>query len=150
MLACRLCRVPMSAPAGCAHCDPVRRNLVVVGEREDDSPSLAGVGNDVVRMIKGRLDDIKDALKKATGKERDRAEARLISFANATAKVIGEVRKLQDDGYKAVEALSFQERAAMFIEWVTSLPPAYRRMLQEQMADFEAKISAPLPEVQPS
>jgi hypothetical protein len=144
MFACRLCRIPLSAAEGCAVCNPVRRNLVVVGEREEDRPSLSGVGAEVVSLLREQLARVKKLLKDAPDSEK--AGKRLIALANSTAKVIGEVRKLQEDGAAAVENMAFAERAEMFIDWVTGLPPAYRRSLVERLAEYEAKIAAPVPE----
>lgn len=142
MLACRLCRVPLSAQDGCAVCNPMRRNLVAVGEQEEDRPSLSGVGNEAVTAMRSQVAHVRGKLK--DNRDDVKAEARLVSLTNALAKLVGEVRKLQDDGYKAVEAMSFHERAEMFVDWFGSLPPAYRRTLQEKMADFEARIAQPV------
>lgn len=144
MLACRACRVPLSAIAGCALCDPVRQNLVVVGEQEDERPSLPAVGADLVRALEGQIRRVKDLLKK----EPDdlQAAGRLIALANSAAKVIGEVRKLQDDGKKAIESMSFVERAELFIEWFAGLAPAFRTHLRDQMASHEERLAKPVEE----
>lgn len=142
MLACRLCRVEISAPTGCSVCEPIRANLVVLGEDEDERPSLSGIGADVVRLLKDQLSDTREQLKK--NKRDEKAGARLNTLANTTAKVIGEVRKLQDDGKKAIEAMSFSERAELFIAWYAALPPAYRTNIREQQADHEVRVSAPI------
>jgi uncharacterized Zn finger protein (UPF0148 family) len=142
MLACRACRVPLSAIAGCALCDPVRQNLVVVGETEEERPSLAAVGADLVRALEGQIKRVKELLKKDS--DDIIAASRLIALANSAAKVIGEVRKLQDDGKKAIEALSFAERAELFLVWYADLAPAYRQSMRDKMIDHEAKLSAPV------
>lgn len=143
MLACRVCRVPLSAIAGCALCDPVRQNLVVVGESEEDRPALPEIGADLVRGLKGQVERVRALLK--TDPDDLQAASRLIALANSAAKVIGEVRKLQDDGKKAVELMSFAEKAELFIGWFAGLAPAYRKSLSEKMADYEAKLAAPVP-----
>jgi hypothetical protein len=143
MLACRLCRVSIEAPTGCDVCEPVRRNLVVVGESEEERPSLSAVGAEVVRLLKDQLEDVREQLKK--NKRDEKGGARLNTLANTVAKVIGEVRKLQDDGKKAIESLSFVERAALFIDWYAALPPAYRTSVREQQAEHEVRVSAPVP-----
>jgi hypothetical protein len=144
MLACRLCRVEMSAPTGCAVCEPVRRNLVVVGETEEDRPSLSGVASAVVELLRGQLENLRLDLKKDPNHKT--AAPKLLAVANTVAKVIGETRKLQDDGKKAIENMSFTERAELFITWYAALPPAYRTNVREQMADHEVRVSAPIPE----
>jgi hypothetical protein len=144
MLACRACRVALSAIAGCALCDPVRQNLVVVGEQEEERPSLPAVGADLVRALESQIRRVKDLLKK----EPDdlQAAGRLIALANSAAKVIGEVRKLQDDGKKAIESMSFAERAELFIEWYGGLAPAFRTHLRNLMTSHEDKLAAPVEE----
>jgi hypothetical protein len=143
MLACRLCRVPLAATAGCAACDPVRRNLVVVGEDESDRPSLSGTGNEIVAVLRKQLAAIKREL------EADPSsvfhENRLLKVGNTAAKVLEAARKLQADGVSAVESMSFGERADLFITWFASLPPAYRLALEEKMASWTAQISQPVP-----
>lgn len=145
MLACRLCRVPLSAEKGCAVCDTVRRNLVAVGEDEEERPSIAGVGNEAMSAVRDQIRHLKSKLKD----DKDSAaavkfEARLLAATNTLAKLTGEVRKLQDDGYKVVEAMSFTERMEMFLGWYMELPSAYRLALRERMTDYEAHISAPV------
>lgn len=143
MLACRACRVPLSAIAGCALCDPVRQNLVVVGESEEERPSLPDLGADMVRLLRDQMKRLKDLLKEDP--DDVRAVSRLLAAGNTAAKVIGEVRKLQDDGKKAIEAMSFVERAELFIEWYAALAPAYRQSMRERMADHEVQVAAPVP-----
>jgi hypothetical protein len=142
MLACRLCRVPLSAEKGCAHCDPVRQNLVVLGETEEERPSLAGTSNEAIHGLRDQIKYHKGILKTNPGSTK--SEDSLVKCTNALAKIVGETRKLQDDGFKVVEAMSFQERLEMFIGWYVDLPPAYRLSLRERMADHEVRISAPL------
>jgi len=142
MYACRLCRVPLSASDGCDLCNPMRHNLVVVGENEDERPSLSGVSAEVVTALRGQITAHGRALK--ADPTDDVAHRKLVASANSLAKVLGEARKLQEDGTDAVNNMSFAERAKLFIEWVTELPPAYRRSLVEQIADYEAKIAAPI------
>jgi hypothetical protein len=143
MLACRACRVALTAASGCSLCDVVRRNLVVVGEHDEDRPSLSGVGNEIVNELRAQLRHIRGMLK--ADPDSNKGTARLIAIANSTAKVIESVRKLQVDGTKAVEAMAFAERAALFVTWYADLPPAYRATMREKMAEHEVAISAPVP-----
>lgn len=145
MLACRACRVPLSAIAGCALCDPVRQNLVVVGESEEERPSLPDLGADMVRLLRDQMKRLKDLLK--DDPDDPASVSRLLAAGNTAAKVIGEVRKLQDDGKKAIEAMSFVERAELFIDWVTALPPAYRQSLIERLQQWEKQNAQPVPHV---
>jgi hypothetical protein len=142
MLACRLCRVPLAATAGCAACDPVRRNLVVVGEDDADRPSLSGTGNEVVAVLRRQLADVKRELEADPGSGYH--ETRLLKIGNTAAKVLEAARKLQADGVSAVESMSFAERAELFISWFSSLPPAYRMAMTEKMAAWEAQVAMPV------
>jgi hypothetical protein len=142
MYACRLCRVALSAEMGCASCNPIRRNLVVVGETEDERPSLSGVSAEAVSTLRAQVKHLGGSLK--TDPDDDAAHRRFIATSNALAKILGEARKLQDDGADAVANMSFHERAAMFVAWYADLPPAYRLSIREQQADFETKVAAPV------
>jgi uncharacterized Zn finger protein (UPF0148 family) len=142
MLACRLCRVPLAAADGCAVCNPIRHNLVVVGESEDERPSLSGVSAEVVTTLRSQVTHLTKALK--SDPDNDSAHKKLVATANSMAKVLGEARKLQEDGKDAVDNMNFAEKAKLFIEWIATLPPAYRQGIREQMADFEARVSAPV------
>jgi hypothetical protein len=142
MLACRLCRVPLSAHEGCAVCNPVRHNLVAVGETDEERPSLAGTANEAIQALRDQVRHHKGILKTNPGN--GKSEGGLVKCTNALAKIVGETRKLQDDGFKVVEAMSFQERLEMFIGWYMDLPPSYRLMLRERMTDHEVRVSAPI------
>jgi hypothetical protein len=146
-LACRLCRVPISATVGCAVCDPFRRNLVVTGEDEDERPSLSGTASEVVTMLRGRLKNINGDLERNASSAL--AEKRGLAVANTLAKVLESARKLQADGRSAVEAMSFQERKELFVEWYTDLAPAYRNAVREAFAAYEVEVSKPRPEAAP-
>lgn len=146
-LACRNCRVPLIAASGCAVCDPFRRHLAVVDEDEDDRPSLAGVGAEVVAGLRAQLREIRKLLKDDPGDLR--AEGRLLSIGNTAAKVLEAARKLQVDGVTAVNAMSFAERAELFVTWVTTLPPAYRASLRDKLDAWERDVAAPIPAAEP-
>lgn len=141
-LACRACRVQMSATVGCAVCDTMRRNLVVVGEDEDDRPSLSGTAAEVVAILRAQVGHVKVEL------ERNRASAlhekRALALANTMAKVLESARKLQADGAAAVEAMSFQERKELFVTWYTDLAPQYRNAVREAFAQYEVEVSKPM------
>lgn len=142
MLACRLCRVPLAATAGCASCDPVRRNLVVVGEDESDRPSLSGTAAEIVKSLNGQARHLKQLLE--SNQDDLSSENRMLKCANTAAKVLESARKLQVDGVTAVENMSFQERAELFITWYASLPPAYRTAMQDKMRHWEAETARPV------
>ena len=144
MFACRLCRIPLSAEKGCAVCDTTRRNLVVVGETEDERPSLAGVGNEALSALRFQIQHHAGILETNPGN--GKSEGGLIACSNALSKLTGELRKLQDDGKKTVDAMSFQERAELFVTWYIDLPPAYRQLMREKMADHEVAVSKPVEE----
>src|SRR6478609_1120905 len=139
MLACRLCRIPINAAKGCAHCDPVRENLVVVGENEDDKPSLSGTSSEVVRLMRNQLKQIDKDLKANPASQMH--EKRLIAISNAVAKLLETARKLVADGVSAVENMSFREQAELFIEWFAGLAPAYRSDVLTKFAAFEQHIA---------
>ncbi len=120
----------------------MRHNLVVVGESEDERPSLSGVSAEAVSVLRDQVKHLKTALKKDPNEEG--AHRRFIAVSNALAKILGEARKLQEDGKAAIDQMSFAERAALFVEWYSDLPPAYRGTVRDQMADYEAKVAIPV------
>ena len=146
MLGCRMCRVPLTATVGCVVCDPMRRNLVVVGEDEEDRPSLSGVASDTVAVLRERLKHVRDELAKMPTSSV--VEKRALAVANTVAKVLESARKLRADGTAAVEAMSFQERKELFVTWYTDLAPAYRNAVREAFSAYEAEIAKPRPEAQ--
>lgn len=143
MLACRMCRVPMTALVGCSVCDVWRGQLVVVGEDEEDRPSLAGTAAEMVSILRAQTKHVKGEL------ERNRASAlqekRALQLANTMAKLLESARKLQADGTAAVAAMSFQERKELFVQWYTDLAPAYRNAVREAFAQYEVDVAKPLP-----
>jgi len=147
VLACRNCRVNIAASAGCAICNPIRKHLVVVGEDEDERPSLSVASNEIVAAMRQQLKEVRRATISEDPKVKGGAEARLIAIANSMSKVLESARKLQVDGISAVENMSFPERAELFISWITDLPPAYRAALREKWDNWETETSAPLSEL---
>ena len=144
MLACRACRIAINAAKGCAICDPIRANLVVVGEQEDDKPSLAGTAALGVTILNRQLRQVDAELKKNPANAIN--EKRAMSLANAVSKLLETARKLVADGVSAVETMSFREQAELFVGWFASLAPAYRADVMTKFAAFEAEISKPLAE----
>lgn len=132
----------MSATVGCAVCDPMRRNLVVVGEDEEDRPSLSGTASEVVSVLRKQLDHVKAELARNQGSALH--EKRALAIANTLAKVLESARKIKADGAAAVEQLSFQERKELFVEWYTDLAPQYRQAVREAFAAYEVEVAKPV------
>lgn len=147
MLACRLCRVAISAAVGCAHCDPVRKNLVVVGEDEVDKPSLSGtasLGNELLNRQLRQVDkDLRDNPRSPS------AEARVLKLTAAAAKLLETSRKLIQDGVSAVETMAFREQCELFVGWYMGLAPAYRADVLAKFAEHEREISKPVSDQAP-
>lgn len=133
----------MTASSGCAVCDPMRRNLVVVGEDEEDRPSLSGTAHEIVAVLRDRVKHVRTLLQANTNSVD--AEKRAMALGNTLAKVIESARKLQQDGVAAVSNMSFQERKELFVAWYTELAPAYRQAVREAFELYEAEVSRPVP-----
>lgn len=142
MLACRLCRIALAAPAGCDFCNPVRQNLVVVGEDEEDRPSLAGTASESVRLLRRSLAQVDKDLKANPTSELQLK--RLLAISNTIAKVLETSRKLVADGVSAVETMSFREQCELFIGWFMTLAPAYRADVMTKFTQYEQEIAKPL------
>jgi len=131
-LTCRGCRHPLTSEAGCSLCLPVKKHLIVTAEADDDSVPLATVASEAVGLLRSQLTKARNANKAAVTFDPIIAqEAR--SIANVLAKLIDSARKVIQDGADAVDAMSFQEKAALFLEWTRSLPGPYRRRLIDSM-----------------
>lgn len=132
----------MSAATGCSACNETRRNLVVVGENDEDRPSLSGTASELVGVLRAQVAQVKLELRAdPTSVPHER---RALALGNTLAKVLESSRKLMVDGVAAVENLSFAERAELFIGWVTGLPPAYRRSLRDRLDEWEATVARPV------
>ena len=142
-LACRACHININATYGCAICDPVRKQLIVVGEDEEDSPSLNSTAKEVVNALRAQLRHIKDDLRDKPD-EFIATERRLIMLANSLSKVIDSARKIQLDAQNVIETMSFSEKAELFIGWIQELAPAYRVALREKWDEWETEAATPL------
>jgi len=142
MLACRTCRVALSAAHGCVVCDSMRKQLVAVGDTDEERPSLAQVSAEVIAGIRSQVRHYRALL------DADKTDStslnRLLALSNSAAKVLEAARKLQADGKDAVDSMSFAERATLFIEWYMDLPPPYRVKLRAQMDEHETALMAPV------
>lgn len=143
MFACRTCRKALSSVEGCAIClDFKTKGLVAIDEDEAERPSLSDVSSETVSAIRAQIRHLAKRCKAEP--DDDASAARLVQMANTVAKVVEAARKLQVDGVTAVNAMSFKERAALFIDWWTALPPAYREQVRKGMDAFEAQHAKPL------
>lgn len=135
-LACRGCRKPLVAQSGCALCDPVRKHLVVLGETEEERPSLATVSTEAVNALRAQLRVYKEQLAadpRLGPGDLARIHEAQRSVAGALSKLLDAARKIQGDGLAAVERMSFKERAELFVEWFLTLPNVYQAQLLEQI-----------------
>lgn len=141
ILACRGCHHTLNSDAGCALCLSVKPHLVVLSAVDEDAVPLAVVANEAVTLLRRQLTHLKGVAKNGIYDPIMASEAR--SVANTLAKLLDSARKVVQDGADAVSTMSFQERAALFLEWTGSLPGAYRRKLIEQlMTQSQAKLEA--------
>lgn len=141
-LACRACRRPLLGKDGCAVCSPWRKNLVVVGEAEEERPSLANVSAEAVRSLREQVRHYEAALKAAkTVDDQESYRALQRSVAGSLGKLLDAARKIQTDGLAAIERMSFAERAKLFVEWFMSLPTIYRERVKAEMEKHEGALS---------
>lgn len=144
-LACRSCRKPLLAKEGCAVCNPIRKNLVVLGETEDERPSLASVSNEAVNALRAQLRSYKDRLLVRDIKDdvRDSLHEKQRAVAGALSKLLDAARKIQGDGLQAINRMSFKERAELFVDWYMSLPAVYREALRKEIQVNETQLELP-------
>lgn len=148
-LSCRGCRHLLTSDAGCALCLGVKPHLVVSASVDEDSVPLATVASEAVSILRRQLIHLKGAIKLSPEYDYGQAsEARAV--ATAIAKLLDSARKVVQDGAEAVGAMSFQERANLFMEWTSSLPGVYRRKIIENLLSqqdrkaTEAESASPL------
>jgi len=143
VLACRGCHHTLVSDAGCALCLPVKPHLVVLSAVDDDAVPLATVASEAVSVLRKQLTQLKNKQKLTPNyNAADASEVRAV--ANTLAKLLDSARKVVQDGADAVGAMSFQERAALFLEWTGSLPGAYRRkIIADLLAQQSARVEAP-------
>lgn len=145
MLACRACRVPVAAPNGCALCAPIKRHLVDADADGGEVASLTEVGQEAVAALRDVLSEARRIRRESTDDvQRLHALNTVVKVSNSLAKVLEAGRKLQADGAGAIRAMSHRERAGLFVEWYTELPPSLRGELRAKMDEFEAEIARPL------
>lgn len=131
-LACRTCHHPLTSDAGCAVCLPIKPHLVVTSAVDEDSVPLAVVASEAVSVLRKQLTAVKNAQRGQSAPDPILAgEARAI--AGVLAKLLDSARKVIQDGADAVESMTFQEKAALFLEWTKSLPGPYRRRLIDSL-----------------
>jgi hypothetical protein len=147
MLACRACHRPLNSTEGCAICTAMKANLVTTEENTEEYPALSDVSSETVAALQVILKKHRSTLKntKADAEDLEAAEAAVVRVANTLAKVLESARKLQQDGIAAVRNMSFQDRNVLFATWYQSLPPLYRKKVQDGMAQYELKAAEPLP-----
>lgn len=132
ILACRGCRRALTEDAGCELCLGVKRHLIVAAQADEDNVPLAVVASEAVTLLRTQLTRARNMQKASSTYDPLLAgEARAI--ANVLAKLLDSARKVVQDGSDAVTAMSFQEKAALFLEWTRSLPGPYRRRLIESL-----------------
>lgn len=154
MLACRICRIPIAAQAGCAICLPFKAQLISVDEDEDAAPSLSDVSAEVVSALRIIIKKGRQLLDKGvsekSAKSFEAGTEMILKAANTSAKVLEAARKLQTDGLAAIRNMSFLERAELFIGWFAALPPAYRAKVRQGQDQLETDNNKALPPGEPN
>lgn len=133
ILACRGCRHPLTSDAGCALCLPMKPHLVVSSAVDEDAVPLATVAGEAVSLLRKQLEYNKNQTKLIAPSYDPVLANEARAIANTLAKLLDSARKVVQDGADAVGSMSFQEKAALFMEWAATLPGAYRRRLVEQL-----------------
>ncbi|HET7040346.1 MAG TPA: hypothetical protein VFH97_10705, partial [Gemmatimonadales bacterium] len=119
----------LTAKTGCAVCDPVRRNLVVIGDRPEEAVDLGDLTTEALAAARARLKflrSLKPDDKRYSGRE-------LMELVRTIAVMADAARKIRKEGIAAVNSMTFQERAELFVEWFRDLPPAHRTYVTEQL-----------------
>lgn len=123
---------------------------MVLGETDEERPSLAAVSNEAVNALRAQLRDYKARLgtKGLKPEERDRLHDKQRAVSGALSKLLDAARKIQGDGVTAIERMSFKERAELFVDWYMTLPAVYRDALRREIETHETKLALPAGEEQ--
>ena len=148
-LICRGCHRALQDDAGCALCLPVKPHLMPADAVvDDDTVPLAQLAQEAASLLRRQLKQLQ--VEQRTCKTYNAAVAHESrQHASALSKLLDSARKVVEDGADAVQAMSLQERIALFVEWFGQLPAVYRKRLLEQLqaGEFErAAKSASLPD----
>lgn len=143
LLICRACQNELTAPESCAICELCKANLIV--DDDGDPDSLAKVAGGMVRLMQTQLRQLRGIQGRTRGKYDERLANETRKHAQALSKLLDSARKVINDGVEAVEALSFQEKAALFESWFMELPQAYRRTLLAGLSKHVADVAVTVP-----
>ena len=118
---------------------------MVLGETEEERPSLASVSNEAINALRAQLRDYKAELgrKDVKPKDKDALHLKQRTVAGALSKLLDAARKIQSDGVAAIDQLSFKERAELFVHWYMTLPAVYREALRKEMEGQETRLALP-------
>lgn len=122
-LACRLCRKVLTAETGCEVCDPIRRNLVVLGDRPEERVDLGDLSTEALLAARARLKKIRQQMKANDTRFRS---SELHDLLRTISQLTDSARKIRKEGVSALNAMGFQDRAELFVEWWASLAPVHR------------------------
>jgi len=142
-LACRFCRVLLSAEGGCAMCTEWKRHLVSADEDADARPALADVTMEAISGLRIIIRRVRPGLSDTEPRVRIAAERDHIAATHALQKIVDSARKLQGDGVAAIRAMAFEERARLFVDWYLGLAPGHRGRLRVQLNKADAELAAP-------
>ena len=147
VLVCRGCHHSLLDEAGCALCLGVKPHLMPVDAVEDEAVPLAQLAQESATLLRSQLKQLK-VMQKATKSYDPALSKESREHSNALAKLLDASRKVVQDGIDAVEVMSFKERADLFKDWFSTLPPAYRRQLHEELGS-KVVTAAPVQPLQP-
>jgi hypothetical protein len=128
-LACRACRTVLTAEKGCAVCQAFRKNIVVIGDREEDRVDLGEVTTLALAAARDRL----AFLRSLKPDDKRYSPGEIQGLVKTISIAADSARKIRKEGVLAVNAMTFQERAELFVGWFRELPPAHREYVSERL-----------------
>ncbi len=144
-LLCRLCRTSYGIQElGCATCIPAKRNIMWP-DATADHVQLHGPAQQALRLLESNMDRLEASMKtdKLQKFSPDWARAANANAA-AMAKLVAEMRKLEESALRKTKNLSHEERAEIFVEMFRDLP---REHQVETLRQCDEIVNAPPPGV---
>lgn len=139
-VACRACRSRLTDSKGCHMCTPWKRHLVVIGDQPEDRVDLGDLTTEALNLARSRL----RLLRKWGADDPRYTHKEAMELIKTIAITSDSARKIRKEGAAAVNSMTFQERAELFVSWYGELPPAHRDYLQQKLRAAANEDAPPL------
>lgn len=141
-LTCRTCGVGLTEPGGCDFCrDFKARQIAIRGQLASDEPvDMIECADQILSLVRHQAQLLR--LQIRASKSYDPALTReLKNVGETAAKVLDATRKLYEAGDDVLQAMTLNERMALFQEWFTGLPTEVQKKVFTRLSVQIARLS---------